>query len=111
MITRKSGDKEQEKPSAEASFQFDVQTYNDSELELAAQPLGEAEQSFELGGDFKRAADSRAMIADIGGQDGLLEQPVPGAGMGLHRHESLQLGLVWREQDRAQIRHRLLLHN
>ena len=76
MITRKSGDKEQEKPSAEASFQFDVQTYNDSELELAAQPLGEAEQSFELGGDFKRAADSRAMIADIGGQDGLLEQPV-----------------------------------
>ncbi len=78
MITRKSGDKEQEKPSAEESFQFDVQTYNDSELELAAQPLGEAEQSFELGGDFKRAADSRAMIAAIEGQDGPLEQSISG---------------------------------
>ncbi len=76
MITRKSGDKEQEKPSAEASFQFGVQASNDSEMEQAAESFGEAQQSFSLGGDFKRAAESRAMIAAIEGQDGLLEQSV-----------------------------------
>src|SRR6266566_1210733 len=76
MITRKSGEKEPEKPSAEESFLFGVQTSNDSELEQPAEPFGEAEQSFDLGGDFKRAADSRAMIAAIESQDGLLEQSV-----------------------------------
>lgn len=76
MGTRKSGDKEQDKQSAEEYFQSGVQAYDDSELAQAVESFGEAEQSFYLVGDFKRAADSRAMIADIERQDGLLEQSV-----------------------------------
>src|SRR5438045_2006200 len=76
MIIRKNGEQAQEKPSAEASFLFGVRASTDSELEQAAESSGEAEQSFDLGGDFRRAAESRAMIAALAGQDGLLEQSV-----------------------------------
>jgi tetratricopeptide (TPR) repeat protein len=71
-----SGDQEQGKQGAEASFQFGVQVYHNSELEQAAQSFREAAQSFALGGDLKRAGDSHAMIADIERQQGLLEQSI-----------------------------------
>jgi hypothetical protein len=73
MITRNRRGQEQEKPSAQASSQFGVPAYTDNGLEHAARLFGEVEQSFGLGGGFKRSAESRAMIAAIEVQKSLLE--------------------------------------
>jgi tetratricopeptide (TPR) repeat protein len=74
MITQNSANKEQDRQSAEERFRMGTGEYTEGRLEQAAISLGNAECFFYLVGDFQRAADSRAMIADIESQVGLLEQ-------------------------------------
>jgi hypothetical protein len=74
MNTQNSANKEQDRQSAEERFRMGTGEYTEGRLEQAAISLGNAEGFFYLVGDFQRAADSRAMIADIERQIGLLEQ-------------------------------------
>jgi len=74
MLTKNS--KEQNRQSAEVSFRAGSEAYEAGRLEQAVQSFGDAERSFCLIGDFKRAGDSRAMIAMIEHQNGLLEQSI-----------------------------------
>jgi tetratricopeptide (TPR) repeat protein len=74
MITRESRDKEQDRQSAEEHFRVGVQAYDAGDKEQAVKSFGNAESAFCLVGDFKRAGDSRAVIATIEHQNGLLEQ-------------------------------------
>lgn len=74
MSTRSSGDKERDERSAEESYRAGIEAYNEGWLEAAVESFGNAERSFCLIGDLKRAGDSRAMIAMTEHQDGLLEE-------------------------------------
>ena len=74
MSTQNSANKEQHRQAAEESFRMGTGEYTEGRLEQAAISLGNAEGFFYLVGDFQRAADSRALIADIERQIGLLER-------------------------------------
>lgn len=74
MSIRSNEDKERDGHSAEESYRAGIEAHDEGRLDAAAASFGSAERSFCLIGDLKRAGDSRAMIAMIEHQDGLLEQ-------------------------------------
>src|SRR5260221_6187576 len=58
-------DKQKDVTAAEQRLQAGIDAYNDGELDVAAQAFGDAEIHFRLLGNFKRAGDSRSLLADI----------------------------------------------
>src|SRR5437588_8550033 len=74
MSTYNRMNQEQDRQAAEESFRRGSGEYTEGWLEQAAITLGNAECFFYLVGDFQRTADSRALIAEIERQIGLLEQ-------------------------------------
>ena len=69
-------DKEKDKTAAEQRLQAGIEAYSNGKLEAAAEAFGDAEIRFRLLGDFKRAGDSRSMLADVQRQNNKLEQAV-----------------------------------
>src|SRR5579875_1250192 len=65
---------EQDSKAAERRFDKGIEAFNDGKLDVAAEAFGDAEIRFRLAGDFKRAGDSRMMIADVQRQLNQLEQ-------------------------------------
>lgn len=74
MFTENS--KQQGRQSAEEYFRDGVQAYNDGKLEEAMASFARAEKAFSLRGDFKRAGDSRTIIARIASQNDQFEQSI-----------------------------------
>src|SRR5713226_5393030 len=66
----------QDKTDAEKRFQAGIDAYNEGKLDVAAEAFTDAEIRFRLLGDFKRAGDSRSMLADVQLQNNALEQAV-----------------------------------
>ena len=64
----------QDVKAAEARFQAGIEALQDSKLDVAREAFSDAEIRFRLVGDFKRAGDSRALIADAQRQNNMLEQ-------------------------------------
>src|SRR5436190_160240 len=76
MATQDNATTEKDRQKAEKRLQDGIEAYNDGKLDKAAEAFGDAEIRFRLIGDFKRAADSRAMIADVQRQNNALEQAI-----------------------------------
>src|SRR5581483_3417702 len=76
MTTAENEKKEKDRQQAERRFQSAIEAYNDGQLDKAAEAFGDAEIRFRLAGDFKRAGDSRSMIAEIQRQNNTLEQAI-----------------------------------
>jgi tetratricopeptide (TPR) repeat protein len=64
----------QDVKAAEQRFQDGIAAIQEGNLERAVVAFGDAEIRFRLAGDFKRAGDSRQLIADAQRQNSLLEQ-------------------------------------
>ena len=64
----------QDVKAAEARFQAGIEALQDGKLDVAREAFGDAEIRFRLVGDFKRAGDSRVLIADAQRQNNMLEQ-------------------------------------
>src|SRR5215470_4074821 len=60
--------------AAERRLQAGITALNNGTLDIAAEALSDAEIRFRLLGDFKRAGDSRTMLADVQRQNNQLEQ-------------------------------------
>src|ERR1700693_4621927 len=60
--------------TAEKRFRDGIEALQDGKLEVASEAFNDAEIRFRLAGDFKRAGDSRALIADAQSQNNMLEQ-------------------------------------
>ena len=56
---------EQDIKAAERRFDKGIEAFNDGKLDVASEAFSDAEIRFRLTGDFKRAGDSRMMIADV----------------------------------------------
>src|SRR3954452_2071859 len=56
---------EQDIKIAEKRFDKGIEALNDGKLDAAAEAFGDAEIRFRLAGEFKRAGDSRMLIADV----------------------------------------------
>ena len=54
----------QDVKAAEARFQAGIEALQDGKLDVAKEAFSDAEIRFRLVGDFKRAGDSRVLIAD-----------------------------------------------
>src|SRR5215472_6888313 len=67
-------DKQNDLAAAEQRFQAGIEAYSDSKLDVASQAFTDAEIRFRLLGDFKRAGDSRTMLAEVQRQNNQLEQ-------------------------------------
>src|SRR5439155_21656778 len=63
----------QDEQAAEKRLQAGVDAFYDGKLDVAAEAFSDAEIRFRLLGDFKRAGDSRAMLADVQRQNNQLE--------------------------------------
>ena len=59
---------------AEKRLQTGMDSFNDGRLDKAAEAFSDAEIRFRLLGDFKRAGDSRSLLADVQRQNNQLEQ-------------------------------------
>src|SRR2546426_6057313 len=106
----------QEEKTAEKRLKEGIDAFYDGKLDAAAEAFGDAEIRFRLLGDFKRAGDSRSMLADVQRENNRLEQAVNSyqraiklyrdAGRPLNEaHAALALGHIERQQahlDRAQ---------
>ncbi len=60
--------------AAEKRLQAGITAFNNGTLDIAAEAFSDAEVRFRLLGDFKRAGDSRTMLADVQRQNNMLEQ-------------------------------------
>src|SRR5262252_6570613 len=69
-------DKKKEVAAAEQRLQAGIEAYSDGKLDVAAQAFGDAEIRFRLLGDFKRAGDSRSVLADVQRQNNQLDQAI-----------------------------------
>src|SRR5204862_3821863 len=74
MATQDNTVAEKDRQRAEKRLQDGIEAYNDDKLDKAAEAFGDAEIRFRLLGDFKRAGDSRSMLADVQRQNNQLEQ-------------------------------------
>src|SRR5450755_2401267 len=68
--------KENDRQRAEKRYQDGITAYNDGKLDSAIEALSDAEIRFRLASDFKRAADSRALIADVQRENSALEPAI-----------------------------------
>src|SRR5436309_14771238 len=66
----------QDKTAAEQRLQAGIEAYNDGKMDSAAEAFSDAEIRFRLLGDYKRAGDSRSMLADVQRQNNMLEQAI-----------------------------------
>src|SRR6266516_3327453 len=64
----------QDEKTAENRLQAGIDAFYAGKLDMAAEVFSDAEIRFRLLGDFKRAGDSRSMLADVQRQNNLLEQ-------------------------------------
>ena len=64
----------QDVKAAEQRFQDGIEATQEGRLDRAVEAFGDAEIRFRLAGDFKRAGDSRVLIADAQRQNTMLEQ-------------------------------------
>src|SRR6266852_4005478 len=64
----------QDVKAAEKRFQDGIEAAQDGKLDAAIEAFSDAEIRFRLAGDFKRAGDSRALMADAQRQSAMLEQ-------------------------------------
>src|SRR5215471_21245453 len=69
-------DKKKEVAAAEQRLQAGIEAYSDGKLDVAAQAFGDAEIRFRLLGDFKRAGDSRSLLAEVQRQNNQFELAV-----------------------------------
>jgi hypothetical protein len=69
-------DEKKDLAAAEQRLQAGIDAYNDSKLDVAAQAFGDAEIRFRLLGNFKRAGDSRSLLAGVQRLNNQLEQAV-----------------------------------
>ncbi len=64
----------QDVQTAEKRLQAGIEAFNNGTLDIASEAFSDAEIRFRLLGDFKRAGDSRSMLADTQRQNNMLEQ-------------------------------------
>src|SRR5947209_5801603 len=66
--------KEQNIQAAEQRLQKGIEALNDGKLDIAAEAFSDAEIRFRMTGDFKRAGDSRSLLAEVERQNNQLEK-------------------------------------
>src|SRR5438552_18859973 len=64
----------QDEKAAEKRLQAGIDAFYNGKLDIAAEAFTDAEIRFRLLSDFKRAGDSRTMLADVQRQNNQLEQ-------------------------------------
>ena len=62
--------------AAEQSWQKGIEALNEGKLDVASEAFTDAEIRFRMAGDYKRAGDSRSLLADTQRQNNMLEKAV-----------------------------------